>query len=208
MVFMGRIYGVFSFRKPSQKILTETVMKIAEQESCAIDGESASLVAFLGDGSFRDSLSILQKIISAAKGRTITREVVEAITGAPSLSVVQDIYDALIARDIDKIYVTLATAEAHHADMLLLAQLLLTTMRLSLMYRYAPSMREDFETQYSESYKDLVKRGAVEATGAISSRGIVSLITAIERISYASVPALPLELAFIEMLQVEQSSLK
>jgi len=196
---------VFSFRKPSQKILTETVIKIAEQESCAIDGESASLVAFLGDGSFRDSLSILQKIISAAKGRTITREVVEAITGAPSLSVVQDIYDALIARDMDKIYTTLGTAEIHHTDMLLLAQLLLSTMRLSLMYRYAPSMREDFEVQYSESYRDLVKRGAMESTDVISSRAIVVIITAIERIAYASVPALPLELACIEILRLETS---
>jgi hypothetical protein len=49
----------------------------------------------------------------------------------------------------------------------------------------------------------VIKRGAVENADAISSRGIVSLITAIERIAYASIPTLPLELAFIEMTGVE-----
>jgi DNA polymerase-3 subunit gamma/tau len=194
---------VFSFRKPTEKILTKTILDIAEKEKFVIDGESASLVAFLGDGSFRDAFSILQKIFSAAKGRTITRELVETITGAPSLSTIQELYSALITRDIDAIYQTLAHAEAHHTDMMLLAQLLLNTMRLSLMYRYAPSMREAFEAQHSELYVELVKRGAIESTEAISSKGIVSMITAIERIAYASVPALPLELAMLEMLGVE-----
>lgn len=191
---------VFSFRKPSEKILSETVMRIAESESFSIDAESASLIAFLGDGSFRDTLSILQKIFSAAKGRTITREIVETITGAPTLTTISELYQALITRDIDRAYQTLARAEAHHTDMMLLAQLLLSTMRLSLMYRYSPSMRETFEAEHSSLYVDLVKSGAVENTDAISSRGILALITAIERIAYASIPALPLELAFIEMI--------
>ncbi|MBP9668092.1 hypothetical protein KBD87_04820, partial [Candidatus Saccharibacteria bacterium] len=90
-------------------------------------------------------------------------------------------------------------------DMMLLAQLLLDTMRLSLMYRYSPSMRETLEAEHGEQYVEIVKRGAVENTDAISSRGIVSMITAIERIAYASVPALPLELAFLEMTNAETS---
>ncbi len=195
---------VFSFRKPNEKILTQTITDIAEKESFVIDAESASLIAFLGDGSFRDAFSILQKIFSAAKGRTITRELVENITGAPSLTTIADLYTALINKDIDAAYKTLARAETHHTDMMLLAQLLLNTMRLSLMYRYAPTMRETFEVEHSELYVELVKRGAVESTDAISSRGIIAMITAIERISYASVPALPLELAMLEMMGTEQ----
>ncbi len=196
---------VFSFRKPSQKILSEVVTRIAKDESFTIDAESAALIAFLGDGSFRDTLSVLQKIFSAAKGRSITRDVVETITGAPTLTTVSELYAALIAKDINKAYETLARAEAHHTDMMLLAQLLLSTMRLSLMYRYAPTMREAFEAEHSEMYVELVKQGAVENTESISSRGIIAMITAIERISYASVPALPLELAMLEMTGVETS---
>lgn len=195
----------FSFRKPNEKILAKMVIDVADKEKFAIDAESAALVAFLGDGSFRDTLSILQKVFSAAKGRTITRELVETITGAPSLTTIQELYSALIAKDIDSAYKTLAHAEEHHTDMMLLAQLLLDTMRFSLMYRYSPSMRETLEAEHGEQYVEIVKRGAVENTDAISSRGIVSMITAIERIAYASVPALPLELAFLEMTNTETS---
>jgi DNA polymerase-3 subunit gamma/tau len=194
---------VFSFRKPTEKILAEMVTRIAEQEKVVVDAESAILVAFLGDGSFRDTYSILQKVFSAAKGRTVTRELVETVTGAPSLSLLQDLYTALIDRNIDAAYATLGRATTHHTDMMLLAQLLLDTMRHSLMYRYSPAMRTQLESEHGEQYMEIIKRGAVENIETISSRGIVSLITAIERIAYASIPALPLELAFIEMTGVE-----
>jgi DNA polymerase III subunit gamma/tau len=194
---------VFSFRKPTEKTLIDKVLRIAQKESITMDEESATLVAFLGDGSFRDTLSILQKVFSAAKNRIVTRELVESVTGAPSLKVIHELYSAVIEKDIDAAYVTLERAEAHHTDMMLLAELLLNTMRLSLMYRYSPQMRAKIESEYSTQYIEIIKRGAVEDGSAISSRGIVSLITAIERISYASVSTLPLELAFIEMMQIE-----
>ncbi len=195
---------VFSFRKPTERTLVKQVERIAAEERIVIDPDSAALIAFLGDGSFRDTLSILQKVFSASKDRTITREFTEMVTGAPSLSVIHELYGSLIAKDIDGIYKTLIRAEEHHTDMMLLAQLLLDTMRLSLMYRYSPSSREEIEANHSEHYTEVIKRGAVENTNAISSRGIVALITAIERIAYASIPTLPLELAFIEMTGAEE----
>ncbi len=194
---------VFSFRKPSQKVLARMIERVAADESYEIDADSAELVAFLGDGSFRDTLSLLQKIFSATPARVITREIVERVTGAPTLTTISELYAALIARNIDLAYQSLARATEHHTDMMLLAQLLLNTMRLSLMYRYAPSMREAFEADHSERYVELVKQGAVESTDVISSRGIVALITAIERIAYAAVPVLPLELAVLEMVGAE-----
>ena len=197
---------IFSFRKPTERILTDMVTRICDTEKIAIDAESAALVAFLGDGSFRDTYSMLQKVISAAKHRTIDRALVESVTGAPSLSLIRDLYSALITKDLNAAYATLAHAQEHHTDMMLLAELLLDTMRHSLMYRYAPDMREKLESEHGEQYIDIIKRGAVESTDVISSRGIVSLITAIERIAYAAIPTLPLELAFIEMTGAELKS--
>lgn len=195
----------FSFRKPNEKVLIEVVQSVAKEEKLVLDDESATLIAFLGDGSFRDTLGILQKVSSASTGRKINRELIEKVTGAPSLVVLRDLYNALIEKDIDTAYKTLSLAETHHTDMMLLAELLLNTMRLSLMYRYSPTMREQIEGEHSEEYIEIIKRGAIENAESISSRGIVAMITAIERIAYASVPTLPLELAFIEMTEAETS---
>lgn len=196
---------VFAFRKPTEKILAETILEIAKKEKFVIDQESASLIAFLAEGSFRDALSVLQKVFSATVGRTITREIVESITGAPSLQIIQELYSALIEQDLDRGYRALQYAAEHNTDMMLLAQFFLSTMRWSLMYRYSPSLRTSFEEEHSEIYVELVKRGAVENKDAVSSRGIIVMIEAVERIAFASIPSLPLELAMIEMIGIESS---
>lgn len=194
---------VFSFRKPTEKILTAMVQDIAKREKVEIDVEAASLIGFLGDGSFRDTYGLLQKMVSATPNRSITRELVEQVTGAPSLKVIHELYDALINKDIAVAYEVLAKSNTHHTDMMLLAQLLLDTMRMSLMYRYAPKMREQIESEHNEAYIEIIKRGAVEGAEVISSNSIVCMITAIERIAYAAIPVLPLELAFLEMTGAE-----
>lgn len=193
----------FSFRKPTEKILTTMVENIAKQEKVTIDAEAAALIGFLGDGAFRNTQGLLQKAISASPDRKITRELVEHITGAPSLQVIYELYDALIAKDISKAYEVLTKSSEHHTDMMLLAQLLLDTMRMSLMYRYAPAMREGIEAEHNEQYIEIIKKGAVEGAEVISSGSIISMITAVERIAYAAIPVLPLELAFLEMTGAE-----
>ncbi len=141
---------VFSFRKPTEKILTAMVEDIAGREKVKIDAEAAALIGFLGDGSFRDTYGLLQKSVSASTDRTITRELVEKVTGAPSLKVIYELYDALINKDMASAYMILAKSNEHHTDMMLLAQLLLDTMRMSLMYRYAQRT----------IYRDHQKRGS------------------------------------------------
>lgn len=196
---------VFSFRKPTEKILTSMVLDIAKREKISLDNEAASLIAFLGDGSFRDTYGLLQKSISASTDRSISRELVERVTGAPSLKTIYELYDALIAKDISNAYKILSNSNEHHTDMMLLAELLLDTMRMSLMYRYAPTMRDQIEDQHNEAYIEIIKKGAVEGAEVISSGSVLAMITAIERIAYASVPVLPLELAFLEMTGTEAS---
>ncbi len=196
---------VFTFKKPNEKTLTALVQKIAKEEGYTLDTESAELVAFLGDGSFRDTFGILQKILSATENRIVDRAFVERITGAPSLSVVLELFEALIENNIDKAYKTLNRAAEANTEMGVLIKLLLELARLSLMYRHAPSMRDEITAAHSERYTELVVRGAVEGVKTVTSNTIVVLITALERLSYASVPILPLELAFVELLGSEAS---
>ena len=56
---------VFTFKKPIQKDIVDMVTKIAKVEGFTIEKSSAELIALRADGSFRDSQSILQKILSS-----------------------------------------------------------------------------------------------------------------------------------------------
>ena len=53
----------FSFKRPTQKVLKDVVQTIAKKEGFTLDSSAADLIAMLGDGSFRDSQSILQKVL-------------------------------------------------------------------------------------------------------------------------------------------------
>lgn len=193
----------FTFRKPSERLLAQMIGSVADKEGVKIDEDAKSLIAFLGDGSFRDTQSLLQKVLSVSSGRMISREEVETLTGAPSLSVIQTIYNGLIEKDIDTLLAEISRASSHHIDMMLFAKLLLQTMRFSLLYRYSPALRDEIIAQHTDSYAEIVRRGAVEGQEVINSASVVTMIEAIERLSYASVPELPLELAMISLVGAE-----
>ena len=55
---------VFEFKNPNLELLTELVLNVAKKEGREIDQDSAKFIAEKGKGSFRDTLSVLQKVIS------------------------------------------------------------------------------------------------------------------------------------------------
>src|SRR3990167_2975710 len=60
---------VFTFRKPSNVILKKRILDISEKEGFELDAGSAELLAILADGSFRDGLGELQKVLNFSKGK-------------------------------------------------------------------------------------------------------------------------------------------
>ena len=75
------------------------LLDIAKKEGFEIDAGSAELLAILADGSFRDALGELQKVLNFIskdkKNKKINREDVEKITGAPKTILVNDYISAM-----------------------------------------------------------------------------------------------------------------
>jgi DNA polymerase-3 subunit gamma/tau len=97
---------VYNFKKPTAEMLKGVVLDVAKREGTDIEVPAAELVALLGDGSFRDTLSTLQKVLSyagadtrGADGAKITLEKVEEITGAPKAAIVSDFVKGLVQKD-------------------------------------------------------------------------------------------------------------
>jgi len=65
---------VFSFRKASDVISKNMILEIAKKEGFELDNGSAELLAILGDGSFRDALGALQKVLNFSLGHSPTGE--------------------------------------------------------------------------------------------------------------------------------------
>jgi len=187
---------IYTFKQPTREILAQIVTDIAKQEGTAIERPAAELVALLAEGSFRDALSILQKVLSAS-GKKVTASDVEDVAGAPRGELVRQILTALAAKDSNAALSAMEIAVRENMDARTLAKLLIHRMRVILLMRYAPNLSASLSAELTEADQELAKSLSKET--AVNSELLKSLLEAYGAMAYAAVPHLPLELAIIEI---------
>lgn len=190
---------VHYFKKPNQRILRTLVLNVAKKEGYSIEPSSADLLALLGDGSFRDTHGMLQKVISASKDKKISVEEVEKITGAPRAVLVHEYIRGLVEKDTEKGIQALKKATDANVDMKVFFKLILQKMRYLLLLRYAPKMKARIESSVSEDDFDFLLEIAENKNNIYNSQTLLVLLHAYDEMKIAFVPELPLELALVDV---------
>ncbi|MDR1970142.1 MAG: DNA polymerase III subunit gamma/tau [Candidatus Nomurabacteria bacterium] len=95
----------FHFRPVSIESLASHLRQIAEQEKIKVDDEALNLIAERGQGSFRDSISLLDQLSNS--GSKITRATVEEILGLAPETTIFSIIDAITTHDVTTVVTTL-----------------------------------------------------------------------------------------------------
>lgn len=90
---------VHTFRTPTIDILSKVIEYVSTEEGYSIDSESVKLIAMTGDGSFRDTLGVLQKVMSSIEGKKIELEKVEFIIGTPKVTSIDRLVDMAISKN-------------------------------------------------------------------------------------------------------------
>ena len=197
---------VFTFKKASDVILRNMVQMVAKKEGYELDNGSAELLAILGDGSFRDALGELQKILNFSKTKKVSREDVEKITGAPQTTLVNDFISAIASKDLEKGMKAVQSAGVGNLDMKLYFKLIIAKFRVGMIIRYAPKltkeMSEDLGKADLEFLQDLVKK---DKEGVFRSKTLAVLLEQYQNIDNAFITELPLELALIKILGEEKA---
>lgn len=188
---------VFTFKKPSQDVLKKVVVSVAKKEGFAVDDGSAELVALLGDGSFRDTLGMLQKVLAYTKDKKVTEDEVRLVTGAPAIDLVHDIVRGIAEGDLQLTLGTVKKAVGQNIDMSIFLKLILHTTRAILLVRFGAG--EVIKDDLSEGEFDFVSKLAKTDTH-FSSATLVELLTAYEKTTGAYIPQLPLELALVNII--------
>ncbi len=195
---------VFTFKKPTAKAIAETVTKIAKAEGYTLDKAAAELIAILADGSFRDSQSVLQKVLSASSDKKITVEEVATITGAPKSEVIAHIIEGLSSGDGAKALGAVGEAVKGNSDIAVLLMILIDRMRMLLMLRYAPKVGEEMVADLADTEQMFLKELAKDAQSKINSETLRKLLVATIETARSPVPQLPLELAIMELCGAEK----
>ena len=191
------------FKKPSQNTLKDVSLNIAKKEGYTLDPSAAQLIAILGDGSFRDTLGILQKVISTSADKKITAEEVETITGAPSRALVDDFITAIAEDKLDAGLAAVNKAAENNINMKMFLKLILAKLRFIMLLRFAKDMEADIKDEVDEDDFKFLKILSDPKNTKLSSATLSELLEAYSKLDFAYITQLPLELALIKLLGKE-----
>ncbi|HEY4503265.1 MAG TPA: DNA polymerase III subunit gamma/tau [Candidatus Paceibacterota bacterium] len=202
---------VFTFRKASDAVLKKMLLDVAESEDYELDASGAELLAILGDGSFRNALGELQKVLNfhnkegkdtkSKKSTKISKEDVEKITGAPKTILVNDFISAIATKNIELGMRAVRTASQENLDMKLYFKLIVEKFRLAIILRYAPNLEEEMAVDMGETDLEFLKALVKEDKGGmLRSAALTMLLEEYQNMDNAFIAELPLELALVRIL--------
>jgi DNA polymerase III subunit gamma/tau len=193
----------FVFKRPNQKVLKDFIISIAKKEGVKLDPDAAELIALLGDGSFRDSHGILEKVLVSTEDKSVTRKEVEEVTGAPKSELVKHVLESVVESDIEKGLKAVKGASEMNADMKIFARLILEHMRYLFLLRLKAGMDEYIASQVSEDDFVHLKELASKAGPNLTADVLLKFIDAYENSGRTSIPELALELALADSIKLE-----
>lgn len=189
----------FVFHKPSRDIIRLHVLGIAKKEGYTLDAGGADLIAMFGDGSFRDALGTLEKVISASADKRITRKEVETVTGAPKAGMVNEFIEELLDKNTDKAISALNRASNSGISMKMFSALMLEKIRFILLMQHSPSSVGSIKERLSPDDFDFVSAQVIKK--AVSPSMLSVLLEASDAIDRAIIDSLPLEMAVVRITE-------
>ncbi|MFW0871079.1 MAG: DNA polymerase III subunit gamma/tau [Patescibacteria group bacterium] len=151
---------VYDFRLGERDTLAQMVVRVAQEEGYTIDQEAAQYIARKGNGSYRDTLSYLQKILATGK-KEISLADIQSIYGGRSESFSFTLIEAIDKKDKEALMVGYSEYIGTHTEGdyqgLLEEMLALTRSVLLLRYdtQYLNQIEHNTTTEKIRSMQDM-----------------------------------------------------
>ncbi|MDQ3076258.1 MAG: DNA polymerase III subunit gamma/tau [bacterium] len=192
---------VFTFKKAGDVALKKIFETVSKKEGFELGAGVSELLSIHADGSFRDGLGVLQKVLNFSKNKNVTVEETEEITGAPKTSLVNDFITAIAHEDIATGIAVVEKTREMNLDMKLFMKLIILKFRMAIILRYAPKLEKEMIGDLTENdivfLKVLVKS---DTKGVLRSKALSMLLEAYQNIDNAFIAGLPLEIALIKIV--------
>ena len=161
----------YGFRAINADDAVNHLKSIAKEEKISITDEALQLIAERGDGSFRDSISLLDQLASLAdETQGITAELVEISLGLAPASLVSQLLEAVDAHDIPEIVKLLDDSIAQGVSPVQLTDQLIRALRIQAITKHQALHLLDSLLDVAKSSHPSIKLLSVLGTAALDHK--------------------------------------
>ncbi len=191
---------VYTFNKPTGAVLENLIKQVAKKEGVTLASGVPQLLAALGDGSFRDTLGLLQKVITLSADRNIELEEVEVIVGAPGRETVREFIAGLLDADLGRVLSVTDRLTEAGTDYRIFLSLVLRQLRLVTFLNLTPERKQVVLKEVDETEAEALTGLAQKPTARFLPAVIKEFLQSGELMDHAALPQLPVELAAIKVI--------
>lgn len=198
---------IYVLEEPQKDVLASVLTTVAKKEGYTLRNEDAQLLAEVGDGSFRDALSLLQQVLAATHGKEIRDDTVARVTRMPSNVLVFSLLDALVEGSLERALSVVDEARRAHVSMRGIAERVLAVVRAVLVLRLAPSLATHIEQAFSKSEYERITLYAqskdARPLSFFSAQTLRRVFASLDGVARSSRPDVGVELLCVELCSRE-----
>lgn len=195
----------FDFRRVHPEPMVEHLRDILTREEMAIEEEGMRMVARLSDGSVRDALTYLDKVISfAADPSKISTDEVRIILGQVDRFAITELLDAVLTSDAAATLERFERIAGTASDLMHVAVLILQHLRdLAVVQATsdAPDQRATLLNVSTSVHAQLLEQAQQQSPTRIAQL-FDRFTTVVERAAQSSAPRLVIEMGLLELVHV------
>lgn len=192
----------FDFRRVSSAQLVGHLKSILSSEGVAVEEAGLYTVARAGDGSVRDSLTLLDKVIAFASDTgKVSGEEVRIVLGVPSTLAVAGLVEAVLARDATLTLRRFDEIFTSGQDLLALALEVLKHLRDLTVVKLCAS--RDVLLDTSDQEFEQLTRQAAEVEATVLAQLFDRFARVVDALQRTRVPRLVLEMGLLDLVHTE-----
>ncbi|MDD4990059.1 MAG: DNA polymerase III subunit gamma/tau [Candidatus Pacebacteria bacterium] len=190
----------FSFRKLKLPEIVQRLEYILKQEKIKFEKEAVELIALKASGSIRDAETLLDEVASfSEKGGALKIEIVQAILGTADKKAVFQFLEFLQSKNAKAAFELLTELRFSAVDLREFAKDLLEYLREALFLKISPAYQSDLILALSKEEKEKLDEIAKAFSETELKAIIEKFLEAENKMKYAPIIQLPLELAVIDV---------
>lgn len=189
---------VFEFKKPTLDTLKQMLAQGAKAEGVTIDEAALEIIAQHGNGAFRDTWGIFERVMQSS-GNTITAADVSKVLAKPHHIIITDFMKALVGGDLES---ALDVVHQVYDQGLAIDDFLehvIEQVRLVLLFRFAPKFAETVTDAVNADSVALLKEWAGQKN-SINAGLLAELLKVLDETKKTQLVVIPIELALMRIL--------